>query len=299
MSDPVVMDRLTCYYGATKALDTVSLNVPEGSVFALLGRNGAGKTTAMRCLLGFLAPTRGRVSVLGHDAASMPPEERARIGYVAEGQGTVGWMRVGQLVEFQRRGFPGFDADLAKSHLDRLGVPDRSRVWSLSRGQQAQVALALALAPRPELVILDDPAMGLDAVVRREFLEVMVELIQEEGRTLLFTSHILQDVERVADRVAILDRGVLRVCGPLDAVKERIQRVEAVFDGEPPAVPEMAGVVRAVRRRNEIALTVAGDPAEAEERLSALGARRVERSRLSLEDVFIDYTGNHSKGGAA
>ena len=287
----VVFKKLTHYYGDTLALDGVSLEVSPGSIFALLGRNGAGKTTALKCLLGFLKPTRGRAVVLGHDSTRMPPELRERIGYVSEGQKLVGWMRVRQLVAFQKASFASFDADLCAGYLKRLDLPGKRRVFQLSRGMRAQLALALALSTRPELVVLDDPAMGLDAVVRREFLEVMIDLIQEEGRTLLFSSHILTDVERVADRVAILDRGVLRIDAPLETIKERIRRYRALFDGDAPPVPEMPGLVRGRRRRNELVLTVVDGNGVVDRTCTGLGARSVESERLSLEDLFIDYTG--------
>ena len=305
MSDhAIVFEGLTHWYGATLALDTLDLAVPRGSVFALLGRNGAGKTTALSCLLGMQRPTRGRALLFGEDSTRLTAETRGRVGYVSEGQTTVPWMRIDDLIGYQAAGFPGFDRDLCHEHLARLGLPRDRRVKSLSRGQQAQVALALALAPRPELLILDDPASGLDAVVRREFLEAMIELITEEGNTLFFTSHILQDVERIADRVAILDGGVLRVCGPLDEIRERIQRIDAVFPGEPPATGDIPGVVRRRRFDNHLNLTVAGDVEAATASLRKLGAERVEVTGLSLEDLFIDYmagsplvaTGN---GGAA
>jgi ABC-2 type transport system ATP-binding protein len=295
--NPIAFDRLTAYYGATKALDTLSLEVPGASVFALLGRNGAGKTTAIKCLLGLLAPTRGAARILGFDARALPPEARGRIGYVAEGQKLVPWMRVKELVAYQRASFPTFDGDLCRAHLKRLGLPEKRRVFQLSRGMRAQLALALALAPRPEVLVLDDPAMGLDAVVRREFLDVMIDLIAEEGRTVLFSSHILTDVERVADRVAILDRGVLRVNAPLDEVKRRVRRWHALFAGEAPEPPALKGLVRARRQRDELLLTVVDGDGTVEPLCKELGARTVEPEPLGLEDLFVDYTAE--RGGAA
>jgi len=286
----LVFQKVTRRFGRKMALRELELRVEPGTIFALLGRNGAGKTTALKCLLGFLPPTRGRARLLGHDATRLPPDLRNRVGYVAEGQQLVGWMKVRQLVAFQKASFASFDAELCAVYLKQLGLPLKRRVFQLSRGMRAQLALALALAQRPELVILDDPAMGLDAVVRREFLEVMIDLIQEEGRTLLFTSHILSDVERVADRVAILDRGVLRVNAPLDTVKKRIGRYRALFDGDAPAAPELPGLVRARRRRNELVLTVIDGGGAVPEACTKLGATSVEREPMSLEDLFVDYT---------
>lgn len=287
---PVVFDRLTHYYGPFRALHDLSLRVPKGSVFALLGRNGAGKTTAMRCLLGFQEPTRGSVRVLGHEARHLPAAVRGRIGYVAEGQVTVPWMRIEQVVAFQQAGFPSFDDEICRGHLHQLGLRLDARIQSLSRGQAAQVALALALSQRPDVVILDDPTLGLDAVVRREFLEVMIDLIHDEGHTLLLTSHVLTDVERVADRVAILDRGVLRVCGPLDEVKERVRRVRGHFEDRPLLPPAVPGLIRAKRRRKDLLLTVQGDTEPAVAQLQKLGALSVEVERLDLEELFIDVT---------
>jgi ABC-2 type transport system ATP-binding protein len=291
MSDSVIrFDRLTHWYGARRALHELTLAVPRGSITALLGRNGAGKSSAIRCLLGFQEPTSGSSSILGADSAALPAEMRGRIGYVSEGQRLVPWMKVREIVAFQRATFPAFDAALCDSYLRRLGLPAESRVKHLSNGQRAQVALALALSPRPEVVVLDDPALGLDAVVRREFLDVMIELIQEEGRTLLFSSHILTDVERVADRVAILAEGVLRVDAPLDVVKRRIRRVRAFFEGDAPPVRGIAGLVRGVARRNEWVLTVATETGPVETAVRAMGARAVECEGLGLEDLFIEYT---------
>jgi len=297
--NPIACERLTHYYGATRALDTVSFEVPEGSIFALLGRNGAGKTTALHCLLGFLEPTRGTARILGHDARRLSPAARTRIGFVAEGSRLVPWMRVRELVAFQRASFPGFDADLCGRHLQRLGLPPKRRVYQLSRGMRAQLALALALAQRPEVLVLDDPAMGLDAVVRREFLEVMIDLIAEEGRTLLYSSHILTDVERVADRIAILDRGVLRVNAPLDRLKARVRRWHALFPGDAPEPPALPGVVRARRARNELVLTVVDGEGEIEAACRDLGAKEVAAESLGLEDLFIEYTAERAGGGGA
>jgi len=287
---PISFEKLTCYYGKHKAVDTLSLDVPEGEVFALLVRNGAGKSSAIRCLLGFQAPTRGRTRVLGYDSRDLPARERGRIGYVAEGQKLIGWMRVKDLIAFQKATFPTFDAELCRSTIQRLGLPEKRRVFQLSRGMRAQLALALALAPRPELMILDDPAMGLDTVVRREFLEVMIDLIQEQGRTVLFTSHILTDVERVADRIAILDHGVLRVNAPVEDFKQRVRRWRATFDGDAPAPPSIDGLVRARKQNDTLLLTVVDGNGTVAAACEALGARHVEPEMLSLEDLFIEYT---------
>ena len=291
MSDPVIrFDGLTRWYGEHCALDTLTLDVERGDVFALLGRNGAGKTTALRCLLGLQQPTRGGASILGFDSTEIPPCERGRIGFVAEGSPLVPWMRITALRDFQAATVDGFDRDVFDRHVRELGLNPKARVKSLSRGQRAQVALAAALASRPEVLVLDDPAMGLDPVVRREFLTVVIELVQQEGRTVLFTSHILADVERVAGRVAILDRGVLRALGDVDALKQAVVRVDATFDGDAPPVCDVDGVLRVDAEGRHAAVTTCRGPAAVVAWANACGAETVDVATLSLEDLFVAYT---------
>lgn len=288
---PIRFDRVTVCYGRMRALDDVSFRVPPGSVFALLGRNGAGKTTAIRALMALLAPTRGRVEVLGHEAMRLPPPMRGRIAYVGEDHPLPSTMRVDDVVGFQAATFPTFDRALCASWLRRFALPGRRRVRQLSRGMRAQLALSLALAPRPELVVLDDPALGLDTVARREFLEVMIELIQEEGKTLLFTSHVLTDVERVADRVALLDRGVLRIDAPLEAIQRRVRRYDVAFAGDGSgAAPTVPGLVRVRRRQGRWSATVVGDEPTVRDAFRSAGAEVATTEALSLEDVFVEYT---------
>lgn len=302
MTAPAAFENVTKWWGAQRALHGFTAEVHEGRITALLGRNGAGKTTAIGCLLGFVRPTSGRARLLGHDTTALPPSVRARVAYVAEGERLVPAMRLSELADFQAATVPAFDRALHASWVARLGLPADARVRHLSRGQRAQAALALALAQRPELAILDDPALGLDVAVRREFLEVMIDLIQEEGRTVLFTSHVLQDVERVADRVVILDGGRMRVDAPLDELKARVRRVHAVFGGgDAPEVPAMSGLVRSRRRGDRWTLTFA-DPAGARtaaDRARALGASSVDDEPLSLEDAFLDLTEPALTGGVA
>jgi ABC-2 type transport system ATP-binding protein len=216
---------------------------------------------------------------------------RARIGYVGEGHPLPRWMKVKDVVAYQASAFPTFDRALCLRWLERFAVPPKRRVVHLSRGMRAQVALAVALAPRPDFVVMDDPALGLDTVARREFLEVMIDLIQEEGRTLLLTSHVLTDVERVADRVVLLVRGAVRVDAPLDDVRRLVRRYELVHAGVPPETLEpIAGLVRARRRQGRWTVTVRGDEADVRAAVRASGAEVAGVEPLSLEDVFVEYT---------
>jgi ABC-2 type transport system ATP-binding protein len=227
MADVIVTHRLTKYYDAQCVVDGLDLRVAQGTVYGLLGRNGAGKSTTIKMLLGMVHPSYGRAEVLGEDSAQLRPETRARIAYLAEGHPLYRWMTIGQAVCFNRAFYQSerWNQRLLEQILDHFELSPKRKIRRLSRGQQAQVALALAVATDPEVLILDDPTLGLDTVVRRDFLESLIQIIQRRGRTILFSSHILGDVERVADRIGILDDGVLRVDCPTDHFKESVQKV--------------------------------------------------------------------------
>jgi len=241
-------------------------------------------------LLGLVHPSRGRAEVLGEDAMATRPETRARIAYLAEGHPLYRWMTVGQMVRFTKAFYRRWNEALVGQILDHFELPLRKKIRHLSRGQRAQLALALAVAPDPELLILDDPTIGLDTVVRRDFLESMVQIIQRRGRTILFSSHILSDVERIADRLGILVDGVLRVDCPTETFKQTVKKVVLEFGHTPPEFPPCAGVVgsRQVGTRLEL-ITIRLDD-EQRQRIEQLRPLAWEAIDLNLEDAFIEYT---------
>jgi ABC-2 type transport system ATP-binding protein len=242
MSDVIVTHRLTKYYGRRRVVDALDLHVAQGAVYGLLGRNGSGKSTAIKMLMGMVHPNYGHAELFGEDARQLRPATRGRIAYLAEGHPIYRWMSVGEAVRFTRPFYPNWDRRLLEQILDHFELSPRAKIRRLSRGQQAQVSLALAVAADPELLILDDPTLGLDTVVRRDFLESLIQIIQRRGRTILFSSHILGDVERVADRIGILIDGVLRVDCPTDYFKETLRKVVLEFDGPPPEFPACPGL---------------------------------------------------------
>src|SRR5512136_2639057 len=245
---PVIRTRgLTRYFGARPAVYELNLEVPRGGVFALLGRNGSGKTTTIRMLLGLLEPTRGGGNILGHDIRALPPEARARIGYLTEEHQLYGWMSVRDCGDFQAHFYPAWNEKIFRGIIGHFGLRPTAQVKYLSRGERAGLCLALTLAPEPELLILDDPAMGLDPVARRSLIESMVYLTRRADRTIFFSSHQLPDVERVADHIAVLDHGSLRACCPLDAFRNSVRQVRLRFTGTPPPLPKIPGLLQAVR----------------------------------------------------
>jgi ABC-2 type transport system ATP-binding protein len=308
MSENVITTQhLTRYFGRKRAVYALDLAVPRGCVFGFLGRNGSGKTTAIRMLLGLLEPTRGSATVLGHDSRLLPPEVRARIGYLAEGHYVPGWMRVRECGLFQRRFYTQWNEDIFEGILKYFRLDPNGRAKDLSRGERAGLCLALTLAPEPEVLILDDPALGLDPVARRALLESMVYVTRHTSRTIFFSSHFVGDVERVADRIAILDDGQLRACCTMEEFRSRVRRIVLRFPGRPPELPTIPGLLTSLRTERELALTIANYNGQTEEVVSRLGAEHVEQVPLDLEDAFVSYLDRHGErtfflqgaGGAA
>lgn len=288
---PVIrLERLTKCFGAEVALDQVSLEVPAGVVFALLGENGAGKTTAIRIMLGLAQPNSGRAEVLGLDSGKQGLAIRQRVGYVAERPTMYDWMTVEEIGWFTA-GFygPGYLPEYARL-VAQYGLPSKKRLSSLSKGTRAKVALSLALAHQPDLLVLDEPTSGLDALVRREFLESMVDRASQ-GQTVFLSSHQIVEVERVADIVAILRRGKLLLVERLDELKTQVRRLIVTLKDGVAATPALGGQVlsqRWHRRQGEAIVRGLG-----EGQLAMLRANddvaAVEVHPTSLEDIFIAY----------
>jgi ABC-2 type transport system ATP-binding protein len=241
-------------------------------------------------LLGLLRPTRGSATVLGEDSRGLSPPVRDRIGYVAEGHRLYRSMTIKGIASFNRRFFSRWDQNYFDEMMRHFGAEPTKRVRQLSSGQRAQLSLALALATRPDLLIMDDPTMGVDAVVRRQFLESMIRLISEAGRTVLFSSHVLSDVERVADRIGIIRDGVLRVDCTLDEFKHQVRQVRVRFDRDVPPLDTVERMVTARIEKTEAILTVVNFDGRHEEVLRSLGAVEIEPMDSALEDLFIDYS---------
>jgi ABC-2 type transport system ATP-binding protein len=289
MSDAIEFRGVERHFGAQAVLRGLSFSVQPGQVYALLGRNGAGKTTALRILLGFLQPHAGEARVLGLASATLAPAERERIGYVSEGHKLYLEMRVADALAFEAGTRPRFERAAAERELERCGIPAEKRIHALSRGQRAQLALVLAACGTPEVLIFDDPAMGLDVAMRRELLGSLIELLSARGCAVLFSSHILSDVERIADRVGILHGGALIVDAPLDELKRRVEKRHWVPRNGTRA-PEVAGLLRsrAVAGGHELTLLDFDPRREAE--LHSGAASVSQRIDLDLEELFLELT---------
>jgi ABC-2 type transport system ATP-binding protein len=290
MSAVVQLVNVTKSYGQNTALSNVSLEVPPGVVFALLGENGAGKTTAIRLMLGLAEPSQGEVRVLGLDSRRDGLEIRRRIGYLPERPTLYEWMTAAEIGWFTS----GFYADGFEQRFRTLvtdfQVPLDRKLSQLSKGMRAKVALSLAMAHEPQLLVLDEPTSGLDTMVRREFLESMVD-IAAEGRTVLLSSHQIGEVERVADIVAILHSGRLLVVEPLDQLKQSMRQLTiTVHEGNAPLPPISADFIYQNRRGRQWEVLVRGlEETELERLRFAEGIIAIESRTPSLEEIFVTY----------
>ena len=217
MSEPVIsVSELTRRFGDKTALASVTLSMPRGAVYGLVGANGAGKTTLIRHILGLLRAESGSVRVFGLD----PVAVLSRIGYLSEENDVPGWMRVDELIRYSRAFYPAWDDAYAEELRQTFALDSAAKIKDLSRGQKARAGLLVALAYRPELLVLDEPSSGLDPIVRRDILGAVIRTIADEGRTVLFSSHLLEEVEQVADHVTMISQGRIVLSAPLAAIQE-------------------------------------------------------------------------------
>src|SRR5262245_46569084 len=293
IADNVIEIRdVTRTFGAKKALDDVSLIVPRGVVFGLVGANGAGKTTLIRHVLGLLKAQVGSVRVFGLDPVKEPVSVLSRIGYLSEAGDLPGWMRVDELLRYMRAFYPTWDEDYAQELRKRFALDPAAKVKTLSKGQKARAGLVCALAYRPELLLLDEPSSGLDPIVRRDILGAIVRTIADEGRTVLFSSHLLDEVERISDRVAMLKGGHILFTGELDQIKQTHHRLTLRFDDERHQPPALEGVLSWEGRGCHWTAVATGQRDALALAASALGAEVIEQKPLSLDEIFLAQVGS-------
>jgi ABC-2 type transport system ATP-binding protein len=287
MNDAAIDVQAVCKsFRGTEVLRGVTLRVERGRTFAFLGRNAAGKTTLIRMLLGLLKRDDGSIRVLGLDPTRHPLELRRRVGYLAEDQTMYGWMKVSEIVRFVAPFYPTWDHELATRYVRDFELPPNAKIKHLSKGQNVRLGLLLALAHRPEVVILDDPALGLDPIMRRQFNRDLITHLQGEGRTVFYSSHLLYEVEPVADEVAILHEGRIVRQADTDALRRQVKQIILGRDA-----------LAAFRRKLEIlderddgeraAITVL----QAENACKMLGADGIEHRvvDLSLDEIFESF----------
>ncbi|MFN5051632.1 MAG: ABC transporter ATP-binding protein [Planctomyces sp.] len=268
-------------------LQNISLQVPRGGVFGLIGGNGAGKTTLIRHLLGMLKPQSGSVQVFGLDPVTCPVAVLGRIGYLSEDRDLPNWMRVRELIGYTRAFYPAWDSGYAKQLLEAFQLDPQAGVKTLSRGQRARMGLLLALAHRPELLILDEPSSGLDPVVRRDILGSIIRTIADDGRTVFFSSHLLDEVEQVADHVAIIHHGKILLTSTMDQLRETHRRMTLRFPHAASVAPPLPGTLSAEGSQYEWTYICHGEADQLRQAAATVGARILDETLLTLDEIFV------------
>ncbi|MBD8525231.1 ABC transporter ATP-binding protein [Pseudomarimonas arenosa] len=284
ISEPVIeVDQLSLYFGRKAALDQLSLNIPRGGIHAIVGANGAGKSSLFRVLLGFQSPSSGRARILGRDCQSIEAQDRARIGFVNEEHSLPAWLRVAEVVAMQRRLYPRWNAARYSEIVDHFNVLAEQRVRELSRGERAGLNLAMAMAQSPELLILDEPTLGLDVVAKRAFLESLLAAVAESDSTIIYCSHQMEEIERLADNLIVLERGRLIHMSPPDEFCRRVSLWVADFGLQSPPLSHLSGLLQVQTLDGLHHCLLLDAPDDFGQQLEALGARRHYRGEVSLD----------------
>ncbi len=285
----VEIEALSRRYGRKEALREVNLSVPRGAVFGLVGENAAGKTTLIKHVLGLLKAQSGKVRVFGLNPVSEPVGVLSRLGYLSEDRDLPEWMRIHEMLRYLQAFYRTWDAAYAEDLREQFDLDPRARIKTLSQGQRARVGLLAALAFRPELLVLDEPSTGLDPIVRREILSAIIRTIAQEGRTVLFSSHLLDEVERVSDHVALIDRGRIVLRGSLEEIKALHHRLTLRFDDPVTHPPALLGSTRWEGFGREWTVVCPGTIDEIRSRAAGFGAQVVEDTSPTLEDIFVAH----------
>jgi ABC-2 type transport system ATP-binding protein len=283
--DVIAIRNLSRCFGVKTALNDVSVSVTRSSVFGLVGENGAGKTTLIKHILGLLRAEAGTVRVFGKNPVADPVGVLGHIGYLSEQPDLPDWMRVHEFIRYTQAFYPKWDAGYAEEMRQQFGLDRTACVRTLSKGQRAKLGLLAAQAHRPDLLLLDEPSSGLDPIVRRDILEAVICTVSEEGRTVFFSSHLLEEIERVSDHIAMLHQGKVVLCGPIDEVKAGHRRLTLRFETSQSRPPVIPGALTVTGSGREWTI-ISNSPS-----VSVLGARIVDEGQASLNEIFIANAG--------
>lgn len=292
----IEIENLTVNYGASKVLKGVNLEVPAGSIFGFLGANGAGKTTTITTLLGFRPPASGSARVLGYDVVRQHREICTHVGYVSEADSLYGFLNIAQLCNLSRDLHQRWNQETVDHYLQLFELPTNKRIREFSRGMKSQLALCLALGNDPDLLILDEPTTGLDPVARELFLSTIIKDVAAAGKTVFFSSHILSEVEAIADQIAVLHQGTIVLNDELDHLRERQKLLLLTYADQPPpeelaALCGLAGVRQFEQEGRTVRLRVEGDADGLVENIRArpYALLNLDVIAVRLEDVLLEY----------
>jgi ABC-2 type transport system ATP-binding protein len=291
----ITIEGLHFSYGSKQVLKGVDLEVPKGSIFGFLGRNGTGKTTTIKTLLGLQKPLKGRCVIGGLDSFTQTLDVRKRIGFMAEDQQMYGWMTVGRIIKWVAGFYSDWDYKFADELADILGLTKNVKVKALSKGQNSSLALLLALGHRPDIVILDDPTLGLDPIARKDFLRHVIDLLQSNGVTVFFSSHLLYEIEPVADHIAILDDGVIIKTSRTEQLRESVRKF--VLTLKPDSnLSDILGILDVLKIGDNVSITIEDCNDEKRNKLKGMSANGMSEVALNLDEIFEAYViGNRGR----
>jgi ABC-2 type transport system ATP-binding protein len=293
MQNAIEIKNLSRTFSTKKALDNVSLSIPKGVVFGLVGPNGAGKTTLIKHILGLCRPQSGTIHVFDCDPVKDPVGVLSRTGYVSENRDLPGWMTVNQFINYKKAFYPKWDDSLAAGLKSKFELPDKNQIRTLSQGQLARLSLVVSLAFRPDLLLLDEPSSGLDPIVRRDILEAIILTVVEEGRTVVFSSHLLDEVERVSNGLAMMANGRIVAQGDIDLIKNKYSAMSVRFGKSFPTAPRLAGRPPLNGGGREWCFLAEKNDARFQADLQQTGGEVLQRDAATLEQVFVAECHTH------
>lgn len=292
MTDIVVeVKHLSRRFGDTQALDDVSIRLEKGKVYGLVGANGAGKTTLIKHIIGLLKPKTGDVSVFGMNPVQNPEAVYRNLGYLSEERDIPDWMSIQELMDYSQAFHPNWDSAYVSELLSNFNLDVSQRVKSLSRGMRAQVALIAAVGHRPDLLVLDEPSSGLDAVVRKDILNAIVRTISDEGKTVLFSSHLLEEVERMSDEVIMINGGKAVLEGSLEELGESHHCCELQFADKLAAKPLFHRALKVSGEGRSWTVIHNAGMESFDNEVKQLGGEVSSTRRATLEEIFVAYAG--------
>jgi ABC-2 type transport system ATP-binding protein len=287
---PLTCERVSKSYGSDRVLRDIHLQLERGEVVGLIGRNGAGKTTLIRILLGLLQPDAGSAQLLAEPSLRLTDAAKTRLGYVPQQPEALAWMRVGDMLDFVGRQYPRWDAQFVEMFLLRWQLPSERPLAKLSPGERQRVAIIRALASRPELLVLDEPAAALDPVARRQVMREIVACASDAGTSVLFSTHIVSDLERVASRVVFLHDARFIIDAPLDALAETHARLIIPAELRAQLTPRLQGeLCRHPKYDGSLSIVVRRDLGAPWPDITQSPGVRLDA--LGLEDLFIEVAG--------
>jgi ABC-2 type transport system ATP-binding protein len=289
MNKPVIsLNEISKSFGDKKVLDSISLDIEEGTIMGLIGKNGAGKTTLIKCMLGFLKPDNGSISLLDEESWNLSNNSRNRIGYVPQIITSMKWLKVGSMLDYTGAFYSSWDSKKVCALMDEWDLDPESKISTLSEGEIQKMAIIMAIGHDPDVIILDEPVASLDPVSRRFFIKRLIELNLNENKTMLFSTHIMSDLERIAADITLLKDGGITYQGNLSDLKDNIRRIHFQSKSDLPGNIPVKNVIKSHINKTSATFTVSGMDEEEINRLGRDMDAFVTVEQLNLEEIFLE-----------